>query len=138
MTDNIRYFKRYCKTLTLKDNPELIKKYKEVHAMGAVWPEVTQGMKEVGIVDMEIYIHHNELFMIMDTILDFDHNLAMEKLSKKPRQSEWEKFVSKFQNTSENAAANDKWQLMERIFKIDQKNEYKADNGQIEDLNIYK
>lgn len=138
MAQNLRSFKRYCKTLTLKDDPELIKKYKEVHAMDAVWPEISQGMKEVGIIDMEIYIHHNQLFMIMDTKLDFDHDLAMEELSRKPRQSEWEKFVSKFQNTPENATANDKWQLMERIFKKDQKNEYIADNGQIEDLNIYK
>ncbi|MFC0875206.1 L-rhamnose mutarotase [Saccharicrinis sp. FJH2] len=112
-------YKRYCKTLTLKNDPELIEAYKKVHAPGAIWPEITKGMKEVGILDMEIYILGNQLFMIMDTIVDFDHDLAMHDLAKKPRQSEWEAYVSKFQNTSEDASADEKWQLMERIYKMD-------------------
>ena len=114
----MKNYKRFCKTLTLKNNPELIKKYKEVHGIGKVWPEITRGMKEVGILDMEIYIYNTTLFMIMDTVEDFDHDKAMAELSKKPRQSEWEKYVSEFQNTGENASAADKWQLMERIYKL--------------------
>jgi L-rhamnose mutarotase len=39
-------------------------------------------------------------------------------LAKKPRQSEWEKYVSRFQKTSANATADEKWQLMERIYKL--------------------
>ena len=111
-------YKRYCKTLKLKDDPELIEAYKKVHAPGAAWPEITQGMKEVGIVDMEIYILGNRLFMIMDTISDFDHDKAMNELAKKPRQKEWEAFVSRFQQTSSEASADEKWQLMERIYKL--------------------
>jgi len=45
-------FKRFCKTLTLKDDPKLIKSYKKVHAMGSAWPEITKGMKDVGIIDI--------------------------------------------------------------------------------------
>ncbi len=112
---------RYCKTLRLKNDQELINEYKKVHAPGAAWPEITQGMKEVGIVDMEIYIRGDQLFMIMDTVPDFDHDKAMEELATKPRQSEWEKYVSRFQKTSENATADEKWQLMERIYKMDER-----------------
>lgn len=112
-------YKRYCKTLTLKNDARLIEDYKKVHAPGAVWPEITQGMREVGILDMEIYLSGNRLFMIMETIADFDHDKAMAELSKKPRQSEWEAYVSRFQNTSPQATADEKWQLMERIFKMD-------------------
>lgn len=111
--------KRYCKTLKLENDPKLIEEYKKVHAPGAVWPEITQGMREVGILDMEIYIYGNRLFMIMDTIPGFDHDKAMAELARKPRQSEWEAYVSRFQKTSENATADEKWQLMERIFKMD-------------------
>ncbi len=110
--------KRYCKTLQLEDNPELIEAYKRVHAPGTVWPEITQGMKEVGILDMEIYIHGTRLFMIMDTIADFNHDKAMAELAKKPRQSEWEAHVSQFQKTTDTATADEKWQLMEQIFKM--------------------
>jgi L-rhamnose mutarotase len=127
-------FKRYCKILTLKDDPELIKQYKEVHGINKAWPEITQGMKEVGIIDMEIYLHGNILFMIMDTLADFDHEKAMTELSSKPRQKEWESYVSRFQNTDSGATAASKWTLMERIYEMDQKTEFKAISGQIKKI----
>lgn len=111
--------KRYCKTLSLKDDFQLIEDYKKVHAPGAAWPEITQGMREVGIIDMEIYLLGTRLFMIMDTVPDFDHDRAMDQLAGKPRQSEWEAYVSRFQQTSAEATADEKWQLMERIYKMD-------------------
>lgn len=111
-------YKRYCKTLSLEDDPQLIEDYKKVHRKGAVWPEVTQGMTDVGILDMEIYIHGTQLFMIMDTIPDFEHDKAMARLATMPRQSEWEAYVSKFQQTSAEASADEKWQAIERIFKL--------------------
>jgi L-rhamnose mutarotase len=114
----LKHFKRYCKTLSLNDDKKLIEEYKKVHAKGAAWPEITQGMLDVGIIDMEIYLFGTRLFMIMDTVADFDHDKAMTELAKKPRQNEWEKYVSKFQKTSEDATADEKWQLMERIYKL--------------------
>ncbi len=112
-------YKRYCKTLSLEDDPNLIEDYKKVHAPGACWPEITQGMIDVGILDMEIYIMENQLFMIMDTQPEFEHDLAMAELATKPRQSEWEAYVSRFQKTSSEATADEKWQVMERIYKLE-------------------
>jgi L-rhamnose mutarotase len=114
MTEN----KRYCKALKLEDDPRLIEAYKKVHTPEEGWPEITQGMREVGITDMEIYIMGNQLFMIMETVADFDHDSAMRELATKPRQSEWEAYVSRFQKTSAEATADEKWQLMERIYKL--------------------
>ena len=111
-------FKRFCKTLTLKDDPSLIADYKKVHSPGETWPEISQGMREVGILNMEIYILGTRLFMIMDTVPDFDHEKAMKELATKPRQSEWEAYVSRFQNTSAEATADDKWQVMECIYEM--------------------
>jgi L-rhamnose mutarotase len=112
-------YKRFCKTMELRNNSELIQEYKKAHTKGAAWPEITQGMKEVGILDMEIYLLGTKLFMIMDTKPDFDHNNAMTELAGKPRQSEWEELMSKFQDTSSEATADQKWQLMERIYKME-------------------
>ena len=112
-------FKRFCKTLELRDDPELIAAYKKAHAKGQAWPEITQGIREVGILDMEIYLVGHRLFMIMDTVPDFDHDKAMAELAKKPRQFEWEEHMSKFQNSSADATADEKWQLIERIFKLE-------------------
>ena len=114
-------YKRYCKTLTLEDDPQLIREYRKVHAPGATWPEISQGMIEVGILDMEIYIMGSRLFMIMDTVPEFDHDRDMAKLAGKPRQSEWEAFVSRFQKSTSEATADEKWQLMERIYKLERK-----------------
>jgi L-rhamnose mutarotase len=111
-------YKRYCKTLSLEDDPKLIEDYKKVHGKGAVWPEVTQGLMDVGVLDMEIYIHGTQLFMIMDTLPDFDHDKAMARLATLPRQSEWEAYVSRFQQTSAEARADEKWQIIERIYKL--------------------
>ena len=110
-------YKRYCKTLSLRNDSSLISSYLETHRN--VWPEIEQGIREVGILNMEIYIYGFTLFMIMDTVADFDHDKAMADLAGKPRQSEWEAYVSRFQQTSAEATADEKWQLMERIYKLE-------------------
>lgn len=124
-------FKRYCKALTLKDDPALMAEYKKIHRPEVAWPEVTQGMKEVGILDMEIYRYGNTLFMIMDTVADFEHERAMSQLAAKPRQAEWEAYVAKFQETDANASAKDKWQLLERVYELDQQAEQMPEEGQV-------
>ena len=129
-------FKRYCKCLELENDPALIEEYRKLHAMGATWPEITAGMKEVGIIDMEIYMSGMTLFMIMDTKADFDHEQAMTKLATLPRQAEWEALVSKYQKTSSDASAREKWRLIERIYKMDQKQEYYLEDGYAEEINV--
>ncbi len=111
--------KRFCKTMSLRNDAALIEAYKRAHAQGVAWPEITQGMKEVGILDMEIYLLGTKLFMIMDTVADFDHDKAMSELAKKPRQSEWEAQMSQFQDSSAEATADQKWQIMKRIYKME-------------------
>ena len=106
--------KRYCQTLTLVDDPELIEKYVEVHSH--VWPEIIEGQREVGILDMQIFIKDNLLFMICDTVDDFDWNRDMARLAMLPRQAEWEAYVAQFQGCRVDARSDEKWQMMERIF----------------------
>ena len=106
--------KRYCQTLQLVDDEEMISKYVEVHKI--VWPERIEGQRMVGILNMQIYRKGNILFMICDTIDDFDWQRDMERLSKLPRQAEWEAYVAQFQGCSATARSDEKWQMMERIF----------------------
>lgn len=107
--------KRYCQTLTLVDDEEMIAKYVEAHAH--VWPEIMQGQHEVGIVEMQIYRHGRNLFMIMDTVDDFDFDRDMARLALLPRQAEWEAYVAQFQGCAANARSDEKWQLMGKIFQ---------------------
>lgn len=130
----MRTFKRYCKTLRLRDDAELIAAYKAAHAMGAVWPEIEEGMRAVGILDMEIYIAGTQLFMIMDTVPDFDHDKAMKQLASMPRQAEWEAQMARFQNAAATASADEKWQLIERIYELGQKRNSTPQEGYLKEL----
>jgi len=109
--------KRYCQTLQLVDNPELIEKYLEAHRH--VWPEIQQGIRSVGILDMQIYALGTQLFMICDTVDDFDWEKDNARLATLPRQAEWEAYVAQFQGCDPNAPSTDKWHLMEKIFELD-------------------
>ncbi len=110
--------KRYCQTLDLKENEELIRLYRQAHDKEHFWDEVKEGIKEVGILEMEIYILGSRLFMIVDAPLDFDWDEAMERLSKLPRQEEWEDYVARFQECSSGAKSSEKWRMMERMFHL--------------------
>ena len=110
--------KRYCQTLDLKDDPELIAKYREVHDRYHSWPEIRQGIQQVGILEMEIYILGNRLFMIVETPLDFDWDEAMSRLATLPRQAEWEDYVAMFQACRLGSMSDEKWQMMERMFYL--------------------
>ena len=110
--------KRYCQTMDLRDNAELIRKYKEAHDRDHFWDEIKQGIRSVGILEMEIYILGTRLFMIVETPLDFDWDSAMARLATLPRQEEWETYVAQFQQCNENATSDEKWRMMERMFYL--------------------
>lgn len=65
---------------------------------------------------MEIYAKGCNLFMIVDTVDDFDWERDMARLSTLPRQAEWEAYVSRFQGCSPEGKSTEKWQLMTKIF----------------------
>lgn len=111
--------KRYCQTLELVDQPDLIEAYIREHSR--VWPEVQNGIREVGILDMQIYAYGNKLFMIVDTVDDFDWIKDNERLSKLPRQAEWEAYMAGFQGSDPDAPSTDKWKLMTKIFELEKK-----------------
>lgn len=106
--------KRYCQTLELADDEELIRRYCEAHAH--VWPEVVEGQREVGILDMQIYRRGRQVFMICDTADGFDWERDMARLATLPRQAEWEAYVAEMQGCSPQMKSDEKWHLMERIF----------------------
>ena len=110
--------KRYCQTLNLKDNPELVAEYRKRHSKGEVWSETLAAIREVGILEMEIYILGTRLFMIVETPLDFEWDAAMARMATLPKQDEWEAYMSVFQQAEAGASSAEKWQLMDRMFHL--------------------
>lgn len=110
--------KRFCQTLDLKDNPQLIAEYRRRHSQGEAWIEIIEGIRQVGILEMEIYLVGTRLFMIVETPLNFDWDSAMARLATLPRQQEWEDYMSEFQAAEKGASSDEKWRMMERIFHL--------------------
>ena len=69
--------KRYVQTLDLRDDPDMIKEYRKWHSETFHWKEIRDGIKAVGILEMEIYILGTRLVMIVDAPEDFDWPSAM-------------------------------------------------------------
>jgi L-rhamnose mutarotase len=108
--------KRYCLTLDLKDDDELIEEYEAYHR--DVWPEIKKSILDSGITNMEIYRFDNHLFMIMETddSFTFERKAAMDTANQKVQ--EWETLMWKFQQPLKNAKPGEKWVLMDEIFKL--------------------
>lgn len=110
--------KRYCKTLKLRNDPQLIAEYKKYHELGGVWPEIIRAIREVGILDQEIYLKDRDLFLILDTPPQFKYDEAMAELAVKPRHSEWQILMSNYQVFDPEKSTEPVWTLCERIFKL--------------------
>jgi L-rhamnose mutarotase len=108
--------RRYCLTLDLKNDPDLIRSYEEYHRK--VWPEIIVSIRESGITEMEIYRKDTRLFMVMeaDESFSFERKQAMDAMNQKVQ--EWEQLMWNFQQPLNNAPPGAKWILMEPVFKL--------------------
>jgi L-rhamnose mutarotase len=109
--------RRFCLTLDLKSDPGLIAEYRKYHEK--IWPEITESIKNSGIVDLEIYLLGTRMFMIMEV----NESFSFEKKAKADQQNskvqEWEQLMWKFQQALPEAKPGEKWLRMERIFKLE-------------------
>lgn len=110
--------KRYVQTLDLKDDADAIREYRKLHSEKYHWREIRDGIRKVGILEMEIYITGNRLVMIVDAPEDFNWNEAMDRLATLPRQAEWEDMTGKYQLSRPGATSSEKWTIMERMFHL--------------------
>jgi L-rhamnose mutarotase len=107
---------RYCFTLDLKDDPELIAEYERLHK--EVWPEILESIRNAGIEDMEIYRLQNRLFMIMNVSESFSFSEKAASDAANVKVQEWEELMWKYQQQLPGAQPGEKWMLMSRIFKL--------------------
>ena len=110
--------RRYVQTMDLKDDPALVAEYRRRHSEGQAWQAIIDGIREVGILEMEVYLLGTRLVMIVDASEDFDWDAAMSRLATLPRQQEWEEYMAMFQQCRADATSDEKWQMMDRIFHL--------------------
>ena len=108
--------KRVCLALDLKDDPGLIKEYLDYHSPEKHWKEIADGIKQAGVLVMDIYKIDTRMIMICDIpeILDIDEVWA--KMGTYPRQSEWGQLMSKYQEALPGHQLE--WVKMERVFTL--------------------
>ncbi|WP_207420372.1 L-rhamnose mutarotase [Desertivirga brevis] len=106
--------KKYCLTLDLKDDENLINEYVTWHKK--VWDEIKESIRSSGIIDLEIYRYNNRLCMIIiaDDSFSFEKKAAMD--AENLRVQEWEELMWKYQQALPGSKPGEKWVLMENIF----------------------
>lgn len=109
--------KRIAYTIDLADDPQLIEEYCEHHR--DVWPEVQDGLKSVGLIEMNIYRLGRRLFMLMEVADDFDTSTGLPAyLRTHPRCQLWEDMMDQYQSPLPEAKPGEKWSEMENICRI--------------------
>ena len=109
--------KHYGLTIDLKYDPALIAQYKQHHANP--WPEPLQGLREIGITDMKIFLLGTRMFMYMTATDDFvaerDFPTYVEQ---NPKAAEWDEFMRTFQSQVPEAKEGEWWAEMEMVFDL--------------------
>lgn len=111
--------KKLCYTCDLVDDNELIEQYKSYHSKGNIWPEITKSIRDSGIVDMEIYILGNRLFMIIEVDESFTTERKQKMDKENDKVQEWEELMWNYQKSLPIAKQGEKWLPMEVIYKLE-------------------
>jgi L-rhamnose mutarotase len=109
--------KTYAYTIDLKDNPEIIAKYKEYHRN--IWPELIEANKKMGVKENKIFLLGTRLFMIMKVADDFDPQRDMQNYAAGEREKEWDALMRSFQKPVPEAGEDEWWAQMECVFDLD-------------------
>jgi L-rhamnose mutarotase len=109
---------RRCLILDLKDDPELIARYRAWHAPGAPPPPVIASIRASGIEEMEIFLSGNRLVMVMEVGPDFSPEAKAAADAADPDVRAWEDLMGAFQQPAPWAAPGEKWTSAERIFAL--------------------
>ena len=107
--------RHFAQMLDLKDDGDSIAEYIALHR--AVWPEVTDGLRRIGIQKMRIYRGGTRLFMIIETDDGFDPARYQEYASSSKTQ-QWDALTRTFQQPAPNAKPGEWWSSMDEIFDL--------------------
>lgn len=109
--------KTFAQALDLQDDPALIAEYEEYHR--AVWPEVKQALRSIGIEEMKIFRIGNRLFMTYQAPDDFDPARDFIGYTQVARAREWDDKMRKYQKPVPAAPEGAWWAPMDKVFDID-------------------
>jgi L-rhamnose mutarotase len=107
---------RHCLTLDLKNDPDLIDQYINLHQN--VWPEIKNSIQDSGISNLEIYNLGDRLFMIIEANADFSFEKKAKLDAQNPKVQEWDTLMWQFQKALPESKPGEKWIVMNKIFEL--------------------
>jgi L-rhamnose mutarotase len=117
-TRGVRMTDRRILLLDLKDDPELIERYRAWHRPGAVPPEVLASIRASGVVEMEIFQLGNRLVMLMTCDERFEPDAKSAADAADPAVQAWETLMLQFQKPLPFARPGEKWLEAAPIFRL--------------------
>ena len=104
-------------TINLREDPQIIEEYKEYHR--AVWPEVEQALKTVGVTSMKIFLLGRRLFIYIETTDNFVVDRDFSKyLEQHPKCAEWDAYMRTYQEKLPEAIEDEWWATMEQVYEL--------------------
>ena len=103
-------------TINLKNDPQIIEKYKTCHQN--VWPGVEHGLRQAGVTQMKIFLLGTRLFMYMEAEDNYDALQARKVYMEQPGVSNWDALMQELQEPVAEAAPGEWWALMEPVYEL--------------------
>jgi L-rhamnose mutarotase len=107
-----------CFMLDLKDDPELIARYRDWHRPGGPPTAVTRSIRARGVREMQIFLLGNRLCMVADADADFGGAAKRASEAADADVIAWEARMSAFQQELPWAKAGEKWVECEEIYAL--------------------
>ena len=104
-------------TLNLQDDPAKIAEYRRQHQ--AVWPDVTNRLRECGVQQMQIFLRGTRMFMYLNTDDDFDPARDFGRINEDATSARWNALMAELQERIPEADPDEWWALMEPVFDMD-------------------
>lgn len=107
----------FAQAIDLVDDAAAIAEYERLHR--SVWPEVTDALRQIGILSMRIYRCGTRLFMVIETDDGFEPARDYAAYAEQPRAREWDALMRRYQRQVPGASPERWWTPMNLVFELD-------------------
>jgi L-rhamnose mutarotase len=107
----------FAQALDLVDDPAMAEEYVRMHR--EVWPEVTDGLRRIGIRRMHIFRGGTRLFMVAEADDGFDPSRDYQAYAEDPRTRAWDELMRRYQRPAPFAGPGHWWTPLEAVFDLD-------------------
>ena len=113
--------RRECLAVDLKDDPEIIERYRCLHRPGGPPAEVTRSLRAAGIAALDIYLIGNRLFMVIEFGAEYSPDAKAAADAGNPQVRAWNALMDDLQQElpfARTDPASGKWRRLDHIYSL--------------------